>query len=130
MTKRVVVQMSDECHKALKQYAAFYEMTMSEVLYQCTRMQFHRQRDNCKYVGGMLESLDIPPDKRAEKPCYSFLCFRCRHQTACQTGVYKGVCEVMDDLIEKDLLTERGKQSLTELQRSVGQEPQLLVKAE
>lgn len=33
MTKRVVVQMSDDCHKALKQYAAFYDMTMSEVSY-------------------------------------------------------------------------------------------------
>jgi len=125
MSKRVVVQMSEECHKALKQYAAFYDMTMSEVLYQCTRMQFHRQREACVYLKGVLDNLDIAPDKRAHKPCFSFLCFNCKHLTACQTGVYKGVCEFSDDLLEKDLLTDFGKQALTDLQLSAGQSPQL-----
>lgn len=125
MSKRVVVQMSDDCHKALKQYAAFYGMTMSEVLYQCTRMQFHRQRESCKYLGGVLNNLDIVPDKRASKPCFSFMCFSCNHLTACQTGFYKGVCEVPDEVFEKDLLTEFGKRALTDLQLSAGQSPQL-----
>lgn len=125
MPKRVVVQMSDDCHKALKQYAAFYGMTMSEVLYQCTRMQFHTQREKCKYVGGMLDNLDIAPDKRASKPCFSFLCFSCKHLTACKTGLYKGVCEVHDEIFEKDILTDSGKRALTKLQRSADQLPQL-----
>ena len=125
MPKRVVVQMSDDCHKALKQYAAFYGMTMSEVLYQCTRMQFHRQRETCKYLEGVLNNLDIAPDKRSHKPCFSFMCFNCKHQTACQTGFYKGVCEVPDEVFEKDLLTDFGKRALTDLQLSAGQTPQL-----
>ena len=126
MTKRVVVQMSDESHKALKQYAAFYGMTMSEVMYNCTRFQFHKQMQSCEFVKGMLATLDIPMDKRALKPCYSFLCFSCKHSVTCQTGLYDGVVEMPEDKIEKDLLTDQGKINLTKLQESAGQLPQIM----
>lgn len=118
MAKRVVVQMSDDCHKALKQYAAFYGMTMSEVLYNCTRMQFHKQKHLCKYVNTLLNQLGIATDKRSYKPCFSFLCFNCKHLTACKTGVYQGLVEFDDDVLAKDLFTEKGKEMLTQLELS------------
>ena len=126
-----MVQMSDECHKALKQYAAFYGMTMSEVLYNCTRFQFHKQMQNCEFVKGMLETLNIPMDKRALKPCYSFLCFNCKHSVTCKTGLYDGVVELPESELERNLLTPLGKSNLTELQEAAGQVPQAkeLVKA-
>ena len=125
MTKRVVVQMSDDCHKALKQYAAFYDMTMSEVLYNCTRFQFHRQMQHCKFMKQTLDTLHIPMDKRAFKPCFSFLCFNCKHNVACKTGIYEGVVEFRQDLIDKDITTDEGKQALHALQEAAGQIPQV-----
>ena len=126
MTKRVVVQMSDECHAALKQYAAFYGMPMSEVLYQCTRMQLHTQRQYCTYTEDLLSKLGITKDKRAGKPCFSFMCFNCKHLTACKAGLYDGVTEFREEILERDLLTEEGKQKLTILQRGWGQKAQLV----
>ena len=116
MPKRVVVQMSDECHAALKQYAAFYDMTMSEVLYNCTRMQFHTQALNCEFVEDMFDKLQILVDKRAGKECFSSLCFSCKHLTACKTGYYKGVCEFDDLHIKRDAIKPEGKRYLSEMQ--------------
>ena len=121
MTKRVVVQMSDDCHKALKAYATFYEMTMSEVLYSCTRMQLHSQLDACEFVGGMFEKLSIVPDKRAGKPCFSYMCFSCKHATACRAGIYEGVAELAGPCIDHNLVTENGKAKLTDMQQAAGQ---------
>ncbi len=124
MTKRVVVQMSDDCHKALKQYAAFYEMTMSEVLYNCTRMQFHTQLGVCTFVEDMFNKLHIAPDKRASKPCFSFMCFSCKHSTACKAGVYKGVVELAGPCMDHNLVTKNGQEKVSSLQKSAGQYPQ------
>lgn len=117
--------MSDECHKALKQYAAFYDMTMSQVLYSSARVQLHTQMQHCEFVKGMMETLDIPMDKRALKPCFSFRCFSCKHNVPCMTGLYEGVVELTEDALEKDLLSEFGKRDLTELQESAGQKAQI-----
>ena len=124
MTKRVVVQMSDECHSALKQYAAFYDMTMSEVLYNCTRMQFHSQSLGCQFVENMLDKLQINLDKRASKECFSFLCFSCKHMTACKTGYYKGVVEFEDTYVKRDAIKPVGKKFVSEMQMRHGQQPQ------
>ena len=125
MTKRVVVQMSDECHAALKQYAAFYGMPMSEVLYQCTRMQLHTQRQYCEYTDNVLRNLGIKSDKRANKPCFDFRCFNCKHVTACKAGLYEGVTVFREEIFERDVLTKKGVKALIDLQRSAGQKPQL-----
>ena len=124
MTKRVVVQMSDTCHKALKQYAAFYEMTMSEVLYNCARMQFHKQALVCEVVVDMFDKLDIDVDKRSTKPCFSFMCFGCKHATACKVGLYKGVVELEGPCLDNDLVLPNGKTEIAKLQIEAGQEPQ------
>ena len=124
MTKRVVVQMSDECHAALKQYAAFYDMTMSEVLYNCTRMMFHHQAPGCNFVGDMLDKLQISLDKRACKECFSFMCFSCKHVTACKTGCYKGVVEFQNVHVKRDAIKPIGKKYVSNMQIRHGQKPQ------
>lgn len=97
--KRVVVTMSDECHRALKQYAAFYGKTMGEVLYHNTRVAFHTQAKYCNFVDDVLSKLGIRPDKRREKPCFGFLCHGCVHSTACRTGMHKGLVELEDHIL-------------------------------
>tara|TARA_B100000035_G_scaffold220650_1_gene189444 strand:+ start:6597 stop:7034 length:438 start_codon:yes stop_codon:yes gene_type:complete len=124
MSKRVVVQMSEECHKALKQYAAFYGMTMSEVLYESTRMQFHTQLGVCEFVEDMFEKLGIEADNRASKPCFSFMCFSCKHRAACKEGTYQGVIELEGPCIDKNLVLENGRKRVAALQIEAGQEPQ------
>ena len=112
--KRVVVTMSDECHKALKQYAAFYGKTMDEVLYHNTRAAFHKQALVCSVVEDIFRRLGITNDKRQEKPCFGFLCNGCVHSTACRTGVYQGVVVIEERLTE--LLKETGKSAVSAMQ--------------
>ena len=98
--KRVVVKMSDECHKALKQYCAFYGLTMSEVLYHNTRVGFHKQHQGCLVVEDIFDKLGISPDKRRNKPCFGTLCHGCIHETPCKAGLYRGVVEVEERLLK------------------------------
>ena len=120
--KRVVVQMSDECHKALKQYAAFYGVTMSEVLYHNTRVGFHKQAIHCRVVQDIFEKLGIAHDKRQHKPCFGSLCHGCTHKTACTTGFYKGVVELEERLIP--ITKEELKREIASMQASDKQQLQ------
>ena len=87
-------------------------------------MQFHKQASVCEFVEDMFDKLDIAVDKRATKPCFSFLCFGCKHATACKAGVYKGVVELAGTCIDHDLVTPEGKTKVAKLQIEAGQEPQ------
>ncbi len=124
--KRVVVQMSDECHKALKQYAAFYGLTMSEVLYHNTRVGFHKQSVGCEVVQDIFDKLGISLDKRTYKPCFGTLCHSCVHQTACGAGVYKGVVEMEEHLLH--LTKEEFRRALSDMQEANGQVSQFPAK--
>jgi len=117
--KRVVVQMSDECHKALKQYAAFYGKTMSEVLYHNTRVGFHKQSLGCHVVQDIFDKLGISLDKRVSKPCFGTLCHSCIHGTACNAGVYKGVVEMEEHLLP--LIKKEFRRTLNDMQEANGQ---------
>ena len=65
----VQVKLSDECHKALKQYSAFFGVPMGEALYRFARYAFHKQAHCCKWMSSNLEQLGIELDKGSEKPC-------------------------------------------------------------
>jgi len=91
--KRISVQLDDSTHKALKQYSAFYEKTMSEVLQEMFHMQFQRHANWTTFVEHIKEQLSVKTEKRLGKPCYSFACFSCQHEVACKTGVYEGTME-------------------------------------
>ena len=121
-SERVLVKLEPAFKKALKQYAAFYGMTMGEVLYNCLRFTFHAQAVNCQMVSDSLEKLDIPIDKRAAKPCFGMLCHNCIHSAPCRAGLYEG-CVVLDDNHLRHLTAE-GKLKLRSMQVAHGQNPQ------
>jgi len=86
--------MSDECHAVLKDFANAYNMTMSEVLYECARANIHKMSKDCPYVSHIFKYKQITPDKRLDKSCYGQACFACKHITSCRTGLYKGEFEL------------------------------------
>ena len=48
--KKIQVQMSDECHAVLKDFANAMGMTMSDVMYECARTHIHKMSRDCPYV--------------------------------------------------------------------------------
>ena len=92
--KKVQVQMSDECHAVLKDFANAVDMTMSEVLYECARANIHKMSNDCPYVSHLFKYKQIAQDKRLAKPCYGQSCFACKHVTSCRTGLYNGEFEL------------------------------------
>lgn len=92
--KKVQVQMSEECHAVLKDFANAMDMTMSEVLYECVRCHIHKCSDSCPYVSHLFKFKQITQDKRLKKDCYGQACFTCKHITSCRTGIYKGEFEM------------------------------------
>jgi len=88
--KKVQVQMSDKCHAVLKDFANAWDMTMSEVLYECARANIHKMSKDCPYVAHIFKYKQITPDKRLDKSCYGQDCFACEHLTSCRTGLYEG----------------------------------------
>jgi hypothetical protein len=104
--KRVVVTMSDECGCLLKRYAALWNMSQSEVLYEATRSHIHKQAyDGCLATQNLLADHQIQLDKRSKKNCYGYRCRLCKHDKACRVGKYEGEC-VCDDRY-KHLLSPR-----------------------
>ena len=117
----VQVKMSDECHKALKQYSAFLGVPMGELLYRFARFGFHQQAHCCKWMDGTLGHLGIELDKGSEKPCFGFRCNACTARTACRTGIYTGTFQCPDELAHTvtphgELMNEQHKQQWAEHQ--------------
>lgn len=94
--KRVLVTMSDECAAVLKQYAAAWGITQSEVLYESMRHDIHCHAMCCKSTKQILENHLVNQDKRVDKHCYGFACRACVHQTACRIGLYNGAWEMAE----------------------------------
>ena len=89
--------MKDECASVLKQYAAMFNMTQSEVLYQAARHFIHTSATRgCFGTQRILDNHLIALDKRAHKPCYGSPCLCCKHAGACRIGSYDGEWEVAD----------------------------------
>ena len=112
----VQVKMSDECHKALKQYAAFLGIPMGELLARCAHYDFHAQAHCCTWMNGTLSYLGIELDKGSEKPCFGFRCNVCAKRTECRTGVYKGLSQLPENL--QHLHTEHGVAIFEEMEAS------------
>ena len=120
--QRVVTKMSDTCHQALKMYAEAFHLNVGEVLYSACRMMFHKQAQFCDVVAGIFEECEIPLDKRADRECFGFSCMACKHQTACRTGIYKGVVEIKDEYLPS--VNATGAVALSAMQSANGQESQ------
>jgi hypothetical protein len=113
--------MSDDCHRALKQYAAFMNITMGEVLFENFKSQFHKQAIACKFTADVLSKVGIDIDKRADKPCYGWRCFSCVEHKSCRVGLYKGVHVLPENLVNSGLASEAGMRELDALQRDANQ---------
>jgi hypothetical protein len=96
--KKVQVQMSDECHSLLKEYANTWNMTMSETMYECTKHHIHKHSDSSEYIDMLFRFKDIKKDKRLSKDCYGHDCFSCKNITGCRTGFYQGNWEIRPGL--------------------------------
>lgn len=127
MTKRVVVSMPDDCHRALKQYAAFMNVNMGDAIYELCKSQLHQQALCCKYTSDVLIKTGVELDKRANKPCYGWRCFSCTEEKACRVGMYQGVHHLPEKLINSGLATKYGMQELDRLQLKAGQAAQFQV---
>ena len=112
----VQVKMSDECHKALKQYAAFIGIPMGELLYRFARFGFHEQAHCCTWMDGTLNHLGIELDKGSDKPCFGFRCNVCAKRTECRTGVYDGLVDIPEHL--QQTVTEHGSAVIEEMQQA------------
>lgn len=86
--------MSDECGCLLKRYAALFNMTQSEVLYEAARSHIHKQAlSGCQGANNLLKDHGIKLDNRAHKECYGYACRACKHDKACRVGKYNGSWE-------------------------------------
>lgn len=92
--KKVQVQMPDQCHAVLKDYANAWGMTMSEVMYEAMRSYVHKHSECCGYINSLMTFRQVPIDKRVSKHCYGHPCFACKHRTACGAGLYEGTWEM------------------------------------
>ena len=118
-TERVQVKMSSECKAVLKNFAETYGMTLDQVLYGCTRRNFHRQAAFCDIMTSKLDVHGIKPEGGHDKPCYGFLCNNCQKETACRARVYDGVIDFKEKL--RRFVRPNGIAVIHEMQRSAGQ---------
>ena len=54
--------MSESCHRVLKQVAVLEGMTMSEFMYQCSRVYIHKKANEDNHFFTILQSEGITPD--------------------------------------------------------------------
>ena len=67
--KKVQVQMSDEFHSLLKDYANAWNMTTSEVMHECTRHHMNKHSNRCEYIDALFWFKAIKKEKRLSKDC-------------------------------------------------------------
>lgn len=118
-TERVQVKMSPECKAVLKSYAEFYGMTLDQVLYRCTRLNFHRQADFCDLMERMMDIQGIRPEGGHDKPCYGAFCNNCERETACRARLYDGVIDFKENL--RRFVKPHGVEVVHAMQRAAGQ---------
>lgn len=94
--KKLQVQLDDQSHSLLKDYANAWEMTMSEVCVEALRSYMHKHSRDCGYIKSLFHFKKIKQDPRINKPCYGHPCLVCKHMTACRCGLHEGHWE-MDD---------------------------------
>ena len=84
--KVVNVRMSAAEHSLLKVYCASLNRGMQDVLRDFAFMEIQKQHFCCRLVRSLMQENGIGQDPRANKPCFGYACYYCRHQQACQAG--------------------------------------------
>ena len=98
--KKVQVQMPNQFHAVLKDYANAWDMTMSEVMYEAIGSYIYKHSECCGYINSLLTFRGVKTDKRVSKNCYGHPCFACKHRTACGAGLYEGSWEMNPEVQE------------------------------
>ena len=97
LMQRIDVKVDDPFAAVLKEYCAYWGMTMSELMYEAVKQHIHCSGEVCHLSEQLLKKHGLTADKRAAKPCYGYLCRCCKHQLACRTGLYKNHWEIADE---------------------------------
>ena len=105
--QRIDVKVDEQFAAVLKEYCAYWGMTMGELMYEAAKQHVHASAHVCTLADGLLRKQGIVPDKRSAKHCYGYLCRCCKHQLMCRTGLYKNEWEIDDEY--KHLLKEHPK---------------------
>ena len=94
--QRIDVPVDEKFAVVLKEYCAYWGMTMGELMYEAAKQHIHSSAHFCYLSDDLLRKQGMLLDKRAPKECYGFKCRCCKHQLACRTGLYKGSWEIDD----------------------------------
>jgi|TARA_R100000030_G_scaffold100799_1_gene94767 hypothetical protein len=89
-----VVKMVPECRDILKSVCQINGVTVSDYLYDCARLQIHKQATCCPLVSPLLKAYGKKIDQRIYKSCSGFHCQICDHKEACALGEYEGLFEM------------------------------------
>ena len=103
--QRIDVKVDEQFAAVLKEYCAYWGMTMGELMYEAAKQHIHASAQVCKLADGLLRKQGMLPDKRSAKHCYGYLCRCCKHELMCRTGLYKKEWEIADEY--KHLLKEQ-----------------------
>jgi len=103
--QRIDVKVDEQFAAVLKEYCAYWGMTMGELMYEAAKQHIHSSAQVCELADGLLRKQGMLPDKRSSKQCYGYLCRCCKHQLMCRTGLYKNEWEIDDEY--KHLLKEQ-----------------------
>ncbi len=95
--QRIDVKVDDPFAAVLKEYCAYWGMTMGELMYEAVKQHIHSSSNVCQLSEQLLEKHGATLDKRVAKACYGYLCRCCKHQVACRTGLYKSLWEIADE---------------------------------
>mgnify|MGYP005628266313 FL=1 len=95
--QRIDVKVDEQFAAVLKEYCAYWGMTMGELMYEAAKQHIHASSQVCELADGILQKQGIIPDKRSAKHCYGYLCRCCKHELACRTGLYKNEWEIGEE---------------------------------
>ena len=95
--QRIDVKVDEQFAVVLKEYCAYWGMTMGELMYEAAKQHIHASSQVCELADGILQKHGIIPDKRSAKHCYGYLCRCCKHELACRTGLYKNEWEIGEE---------------------------------
>jgi len=95
--QRIDVKVDEQFAAVLKEYCAYWGMTMGELMYEAAKQHIHGSSQVCEMADGILRKQGMLPDKRSAKHCYGYLCRCCKHELACRTGLYKNEWEIAEE---------------------------------
>ncbi len=95
--QRIDVPVDTKFAAVLKEYCAYWGLTLGELMHEAAKQHIHSSADVCHLADEILQKQGVSPDKRSGKHCYGHLCRCCKHETACRTGIYKNFWEIAEE---------------------------------